>query len=668
MDNLALDKTNKKELIFYLSIAYIFGVFVRLLLFNNITGVEEYWFDGRPLPIYSDDAGFYGYYAKEILNGANFAFTGDYVLAYIIAYTSLLTTIHIDWIMFLLPAFLASLVVIPIIMMGYILNRTQFSFFVAIIGVVGINYYTRSYLGYMDTDGINMFLIYSLVASIVVVIYKKDLRFSIISIISLLFFLGFYHSSKSLIGGVLVGYLVIGMIFYFKEKIIYQLFIILGLSFVIGLKFGVLISLAISSTILLFFIKGNYKIIPLQLYVGLIFLSIFGVLFLVDLSSIYSRVLDYANIGAVVSIGEFKIMNVLSTVSETQQRGIFDIYNGFIGVKYYVIVATMGYFLLVYKHREFIFFLPLLILGYLSFKIGIRFTMYSSFVLALGFVYILYYFKENIIIYIGVVSAISLMFINILGINSYIKPKYFLNEDIKLLNELKIDKSAMMVSWWDYGWPLWYYTGNRNTYIDNGLNTHGGTLFVSKMLLSPPKEAYKLAKIISTNNRELYILKSQESIDKMANKIDKTRDTYIMLHRNMLSTLKSIAKFADRDLTTGKLIQNRTFALLSNIIKKDKNRLYTTNFIINIDKGIIRRDKKSGRLNQIIVIKNKKIEFSKIYDSNSDKNIIIVDNRAIYIDNKTLNSLFVSKFLLNKRGKYFKEVIELKNIKILKLN
>jgi hypothetical protein len=62
---------NKKEFIFYLSIAYIFGVFVRLLVFNNIIGVDEYWFEGRPIPIWSDDAGLYGYYAKEIIKGVN---------------------------------------------------------------------------------------------------------------------------------------------------------------------------------------------------------------------------------------------------------------------------------------------------------------------------------------------------------------------------------------------------------------------------------------------------------------------------------------------------------------------------------------------------------------------------------------------------------------------
>ena len=658
---------NKKEFLFYLLVAYIFGVFIRLLVFNNIIGIDSYWFEGRPIPIWSDDAGLYGYYAKEILKGVSYPFSGDYILSYIIAFVVKLTHLHIDWVMFVLPAFLASLVVIPVIITGYILNRVQFSFFVAIIGVVGVNYYTRSYLGYMDTDGINIFLIYSFVLSLMVVIYKNELKYSIYPTLFLLFFLEFYHSSKSLLAGVLIGYLVVGVIFYIKEKIIYQIFITLSLAFIIGIKFGFLI--ALSSAIIVNIIFLYEKKFDYKAYLLVISLSIIGVLLFFDLSSIYSRVLDYFNLNSLVTMGEYKITNVLSTVAEVQQRGIFAIYDNFIGVKYYVIIATIGYFILVYKHREFIFLLPLLILGYMSFKIGIRFTMYSSFVLAFGFVYLLYLFKHQLIIYLGVILAIGVMFYNILGINSYIKPKYFFKDELKLFQNLKITQNDKLISWWDYGWPLWYYTGNRNTYIDNGLNNQGGTIFVSKMLLSIPKEASKLAKIISTDIRDLSILENQNSIDKKAKSIQPTKDIYIMLHKNMLRSIKTISKFGDRDIKSGKLNIHRTIESLSYIIKKRYGKYYTTNFIINTKTGTI-KDKKSNmaKLNQIIVIQKGKIRFSKVYNIKSDINVIIADRKAIYIDNKTLKTLFITSLLLNKNSKYFQKVIETKKIKVLKLN
>ena len=656
-------KLDKKEFIFYLSIAYIFGVFVRVLLFNNIIGVDEYWFEGRPIPIWSDDSGLYGYYAKEILKGANFAFSGDYILSYIIAYIVKITHLHIDWVMFVLPAFLSSLVITPIIALGYILNRVQFSFFVAIIGVIGINYYTRSYLGYIDTDGINMFLIYSLVTSIIAVIYKENLKYSIISILSIITLFEFYHSSKPLIAGVLVGYLILGSIFYLRKKIIYQLFIIVSLSFILVVKFGFLISLIVSGLAIFLLLQDSY--INYKFYILAIVISILSILLFTDISSFYSRALEYANIDSLVTIGEFKIRNVLSTVSEVQQRGIFAIYDNFIGVKYYVIVATIGYFLLVYRHREFIFLLPLLILGYMSFKIGIRFTMYSSFVLSFGFVYILYFFKENIV-YIGVTLAIFLMFFNILRINSYIKPKYFLNQELKILNELKLKKDSMIISWWDYGWPLWYYTGYKNTYIDNGLNTQGGTVFVSKILFSLPKEAYDLSKIVSTDTRDLSILKSQESINKKVNSIKKRKDIYILLHKNMINMILTLLEFSNRDILTGD-IQEKSRFLPSSLQSRDKNYIKTDKFKIDIKKGIIIDSyNNSVILSRIVDVEDRNIQN---YHNKSKVLIVISNKKVFFMDITIFNSFLIQSLILNRvDSKYFEGVSDSSYMKILKLH
>jgi len=43
-------------------------------------------------------------------------------------------------------------------------------------------------------------------------------------------------------------------------------------------------------------------------------------------------------------------------------------------------------------------------------------------------------------------------------------------DDMKKLNNLKstLKKDDFIMTWWDYGWLLWYYTNNKNTLIDNG--------------------------------------------------------------------------------------------------------------------------------------------------------------------------------------------------------
>jgi dolichyl-diphosphooligosaccharide--protein glycosyltransferase/undecaprenyl-diphosphooligosaccharide--protein glycosyltransferase len=266
-----------------------------------------------------------------------------------------------------------------------------------------------------------------------------------------------------------------------------------------------------------------------------------------------------------------------------------------------------------------------------------------------------------------VASAIFLMFFNILRINLYIKPKYFLNQEIQILNKLNFKKGDSLISWWDYGWPLWYYTGERNTYIDNGNNTRGGTVFVSKMLLSPAQETYKLAKIISTKTKDLSILKSQASIDNKANSI-KNKDTYILLHKNMLNIFSTLTLFSDRDILTGNITQKQTF-VSSFLQDKNQNYIKTDKFKIDIKKGIIiDLNNNIGKLYGIINLEdNKRLDYKRYYD-NSKFLIIIAEKRIFYMDIETFNSFLIQSILLDRtNSQLFKDVSNSSDIKILKL-
>ena len=64
----------------------------------------------------------------------------------------------------------------------------------------------------------------------------------------------------------------------------------------------------------------------------------------------------------------------------------------------------------------------------------------------------------------------GIMLVNIARLTPSFMPNYFLDDDVKVLRDFaKTSHSKdLVVSWWDYGWPLWYYTGRNNTLIDNG--------------------------------------------------------------------------------------------------------------------------------------------------------------------------------------------------------
>jgi len=667
------EKITFKTLWSYMALAYLFGVLVRLIVLQNVWGIDAFWYEGRILPIWSDDAGLYGYYAKQLLAGVGYPFYGDYILAHIIASTVQITGLHIDWVMLLLPAFLAPLVVIPIIGLGYFLKMSKFAFYASLIGVIGINYYTRSYLGYLDTDTINLFLSYFLVSSFALVAYTKDLRYAIISIVALVFLYSFYHSSKSLIGGILALNFIIILVFYTKEKLLYQLFIVSSVAFVLAMKVHFVVAIGVPIALIWVLRSEAVQKLDYRVYIATITVVLLLALVIVDLSTLYGRAIDYFKLGSLVSIGEYQIVDVLATVDENQQRSIFSILDGFIGITFYVLIATLGYMVLVYHRREFIFFLPLLLLGFLSFKIGIRFTMYAEFVLALGFVYLLHYLKKEDLIHIGVAFGIFVMAFNILRVNGAIKPKYFTSADLKALKTLNIQSNDKMISWWDYGWPLWYYLGSKNTYIDNGQNTQGGTLFVSKMLLaSNAQKAYNLAKLISTNTRDLKLLDDEKKLVSKANQISiVNKNIYIVLHRRMWRMFSIFSSFGDRDLQSGKMTKQRVFDLswITKLYTESDPWIEGSGFQLNIKTGVMITREGKTKLHGVIALKGNSLKFAQTYNQQSNKVMVFKDNRAIYMDKESFDSLFVQALILDRViSDQFTQVFKSQNLTVLKVN
>ncbi|KIM10729.1 MAG: hypothetical protein KU38_07075 [Sulfurovum sp. FS08-3] len=663
-------QSTPKELLLYIALAYIFGLLVRLMVLQNVWGVESLWYEGRILPIWSDDAGLYGYYAKQILAGVSYPFENDYILSYGIATIVKVTGIDIDWVMLLLPAFLAPLVVIPILLMGYWLGVVKFALYASLIGVIGINYYTRSYLGYTDTDTINLLLVYFLIATFVVVAYKQNLRYAAVGIVALVFLYTFYHSSKSLIAGVLAINFLMVLIFYPKSKVLYGLLLLLGLAFVLVFATHPLIALIVPLVLLGVLEHPILERLDYRFYATLFAVLLVGGAMVVDSNALYARALDYFSLNHLTTIGEYQITNVLATVAENQQRSIFDIFGQFVGIWFYVIVATLGYIVLVYRKREFVFLVPLLLLGYLSFKIGIRFTMYAEMVLALGFVYGLYALKKEDWVHIGVAFAIALMAYNIMQVNRYIKPKYFVADDIKALHALAIKPQDTIISWWDYGWPLWYYVGSQNTYIDNGANQAGGTVFVAKMLFATPQIAYDIAKLIATRTQDLRLLENEHTIHEGAKTIALGKhNVYIMLHRNMLRTFNTLATFADRDLANGTMSRQRAFGIAPiTHYDRDSFGVGGENFNLDIAKGILTQGATSLRLHSIITFQNNQILSSKLFGPNSRHSVILHNKHLISIDNDSLNTLFIQTLILNRTlGEYFGLLFETSNLKIFNL-
>ncbi len=57
-----------------------------------------------------------------------------------------------------MPAFFASLIVIPLVLIGQSINRIEVGFIAALVGSIAHSYYNRTMVGYYDTDLLNIVL------------------------------------------------------------------------------------------------------------------------------------------------------------------------------------------------------------------------------------------------------------------------------------------------------------------------------------------------------------------------------------------------------------------------------------------------------------------------------------------------------------------------------
>jgi len=260
-----------------------------------------------------------------------------------------------------------------------------------------------------------------------------------------------------------------------------------------------------------------------------------------------------------------------------------------------------------------------------------------------------------------------------------------------------------VVSWWDYGYPIRYYS-DVNTLIDGGKHSGAVNFPVSYILTNPQVISAKLARfdveytekifrVIKENKNEEDKILIQSNIAQMT--LDngfkdtndflsslnlnirlpkKTRDIYFYLPYRMMGIMPTVAKFSDIDLMTGK-VNRRPFFYKT-------NRFKDSGTLLNLANGVV-FNKKSGMLkigNQEVPIKeflvtsyDKKRKLIRQRQTiHKDANMYLVYmksyNTFLVLDESMLNSTYIQLFVFENYDKnLFEPVILDPNAKVFKL-
>ena len=227
-------KASPMRVFLYIAAAYIAALASRLHLAYTALKNPDFVYDGRIIPLWTADAGLIGAYAKRILSGEMLPYTNEYMAGHLVAWMVRISGAHIDTVMFYAPAFLAPLIVIPVILITALYRVPLVGFFAAVFTSIGFNFYYRSHLGYTDTDILNFFFVFMIFYSMIAVSERRGAVYAFAGFFSFLAFALWYHSYKPLEIGILAVYLLYALVFDRKNSTHYFAILLFGISLLPG--------------------------------------------------------------------------------------------------------------------------------------------------------------------------------------------------------------------------------------------------------------------------------------------------------------------------------------------------------------------------------------------------------------------------------------------------
>ena len=571
---------------------------MRLIWVYQFSDVEQYKFNDEFM-INSNDGYYFAEGARDILSNINQndrnSTAGDSALSYLTSLIAKILPIKFETLILYMPAFFSSLLVIPLILIGRSVGKLEVGFIAALIGSIAWSYYNRTMVGYYDTDLLNIVFPTVFLWSIIWAIKTQENKYLIFTALDILAYRWWYPQSYSLefaFSGLMALYVIYQIII--KEDYKYNLLL---LTFILCAMMDVNGEVRLFIVFLLFFIlilKRDFVYKNLFYLFGLsitVFVINGGVNPIVGLLKSYVYNSTILETGNSLSL---HFVSVMQTIRESSAIPLETLANRISGHPITFALSLVGYIWLVYKHRIMILGLPMIGLGFLAYSSGLRFTIYAVPILALGVAFLISelssLLKNRILKYFLMIILSSLALIpNILHIISYKIPTVFTKNEVNILDNLKkiTNKKDYIVSWWDYGYPIRYYSHAKT--LSDGSKHDGSTNFpISFALMSPQTQSAKMLRLIVEKGLDLekliheYGYKNTNSFLKELNRNIKhpstikqpikTSDIYLYLPSKILDIFPTIKLFSNIDLMTGKKKEN-TFFYKSTQIKHEKEKI-----------------------------------------------------------------------------------------------
>ncbi len=459
-----LGQVTTTQMIGLIVLAYAFSFAIRLIwVFQFQDNASFLW--NNELMINTNDGYFFASGVQEALSGLhqpNPRVFGvwDYGVIFFTTLLVKLTPMSLETATLYAPSIFSSMVVIPMILIARLYKQTMWGFFAALLGSITWSYYNRTMTGYYDTDMFSamapMFILYFLMKSTV----DLKLKTALFAGLMIIFYPFLYDQGQAIVYAIGIIYGLYMLLFHREDKITYQSLILVFISlFPISLDkpMAYLVHSILLVGIYLFLKPDSLDKKKLMIGAGVAF---FAFLFFGDVFAlIWGKIASYTIKGT--EEGSLHFYAVNQTVREAGKIPFETFANRTSGSIFGVIIALLGYVVLVFRRPVFILALPLIGIGIFSLWGGLRFTVYAVPIAAMSAVYLFFYIysklkddKDKVFLLIGSVitsfltTFFSLVNQNIIphkvnAIEAFSSVSAFLGSNLKNLFLLDFDKVSI---------------------------------------------------------------------------------------------------------------------------------------------------------------------------------------------------------------------------------
>jgi len=700
---------NTNRIVLLSLFAFLFSFAVRLIWVYQFDDFENFKFAGQFM-INTNDGYYWAEGARDLLSGISQKYDLspiDSAPAWLTYVAVKLLPFSFETIIFYMPAVLGSLIVIPLILIAHNLKMIEVGFLAALLGSIAVSYYNRTMVGYYDTDMLTIVFPTLLLWSLILAFRTQEEKYLIITAIEIIAYRWWYPQSYSLEVAFFGLILLYTLLFQRKNIFYYQLLTII-LFAMMGLD-------ALVRLIIVLVIYGVFKQERWQTYTHAL-LGFAVALFFISggFEPIWVQLKGYVFKDAIEVSPEalpLHFFSVMQTIREAGQIPFSVFAERISGHTITFVLSLVGYTLLFKRYPVMFLALPLLGLGCLALWGGLRFTIYAVPVCALGMAYLLFTCSELIMASfvnerVGglvkssfvVLSSLAILYPNLLHVMNYRVPTVFNHTEVAQLDALKskLDREDYMIAWWDYGYPIRYYSDVK-TLIDGGKHSGEVNFPVSFILTNPMEPAAKMARLeveytekafrlaeentakpkqertkILSNTAQMsldYGFKdANDFLDSLQTSLElpaKTRDIYFYLPYRMLSIFPTVAQFSTIDVMSGQA-KKQPFIFQSTQFKDEGAMLhFGSGVILDKAKGVLKLGTQEVLVKHFIQtsydaqFKLKKVQ--NLLHVNGTLSLIYMQayNTFLILDEAMLNSSYVQMFVLENYDERFFEPISL---------